>query len=136
MSESAGLSDQYRKSSPWPMLIAFGLALSEVGIIFGIYAFTVGGLLLLVGSVSGVLRETAYVDDPWLTLGGLGVVAGVIGVAIVWATGGASFAGSPTAVEVESAIGARGLAIAVAGLFCVLGAFLGRTWTGTRATPS
>ncbi|MFC7114983.1 hypothetical protein ACFQH2_08475 [Natronoarchaeum sp. GCM10025703] len=62
MNEEPGLSDQYRKSSPWPMLIALGIVFSEVGIVLALFPVAVGGLVLLLGSIGGILRETEYVS--------------------------------------------------------------------------
>lgn len=79
MDEEPGLSDQYRMASPWPVFVALGLALSEVGIFLGIFAIAVGGLLLFVGSVAGILKESGYVDQLWGTLLGFGIVLFVAG---------------------------------------------------------
>jgi hypothetical protein len=88
MEEEPGLSDQYRKASPWPMFVALGFVLSEVGIIIGIFSIAVGGLLLFGGSVAGILKESAYVDTLWGSLLAFGGVLAAIGLAVVaWRVG-------------------------------------------------
>ncbi|SDF85584.1 DUF7541 family protein [Halorientalis regularis] len=88
MEEEPGLSDQYRKASPWPMFVALGFVLSEVGIIVGIFSIAVGGLLLFGGSVAGILKESAYVETLWGSLLTFGGVLAVIGVGVVaWRVG-------------------------------------------------
>lgn len=79
MEDQPGLSDQYRMSSPWPLFVALGLVLSELGVLFGIIPLSVGGLLLFVGSIAGVLTESGYASGLWRVLGGLGAVLIVIG---------------------------------------------------------
>lgn len=81
MDEQPGLSDQYRRASPWPMFVAFGIPIAEVGILFDLFALSVGGLLLFCGSVAGMLQEAGYAETPWPPLvfcGGLCLVVGAV----------------------------------------------------------
>ncbi|GAA0270991.1 DUF7541 family protein [Halobacterium noricense] len=56
-----GLSDQYPRASPWPIPLVLGLVISEIGILFdGLLPVAVGGLVLLAGSVVGILRESGF----------------------------------------------------------------------------
>ncbi|MFB6130464.1 MAG: hypothetical protein ABEJ28_06560, partial [Salinigranum sp.] len=72
------------KTSAWPMFVALGLAVSEVGVFMdGLYPVAVAGLLLFATSIAGILDESGYVATPWRTLGALGVVFLLAGVAIV-----------------------------------------------------
>lgn len=70
-------------SSPWPIFIAFGIALSEVGLLIGFWPLTVGSLLVFVGAVAGILREAGYVTRPARAAGILGVLFVGIGLALV-----------------------------------------------------
>lgn len=83
MDDQPGLSDQYRMASPWPVFVALGLAISEVGILFGIIPIAVGGLLLLVGCIAGIIQEAGYTQQPWGVLGILGLVLVVLGGILV-----------------------------------------------------
>lgn len=78
-----GLSDQYRKASPWPLFVALGVVLSEVGVVLGLFPVTVGGLLLFGGTVAGILKESGYVDRPAVALASLGLVLLAIGLLAV-----------------------------------------------------
>lgn len=136
MDEEPGLSDQYRMSSPWPVLIAFGLAIAEVGIVWPLAPLAVGGLLMLVGSVVGILREAGYVGSPWPTLAGFAVVLIAAGVGL-FAYGGGAFAVNSVTESLRTAgsIGLRGVSIAVAGVLALVGAVLGKYWTTANAGP-
>jgi len=83
MNEQSGLSDQYRRASPWPLFVALGLALSEVGVFIGVFPVAVFGLLLFGGSIAGILTESGYTRRPWSALIALGTVLAVAGIAIV-----------------------------------------------------
>ena len=78
-----GLSDQYRKASPWPLFVALGLAVSEVGVVLGLAPVAVGGLLLFGGSVAGILQEAGYVERPWPLLAAIGLLLAVGGVLLI-----------------------------------------------------
>ena len=86
MEEQPGLSDQYRTASPWPVFVALGLVLSEIGVFIGLFPVAVFGLILFGGSIAGILTESGYVTRPWPTLVGVGVVLTVIaaGLAIAY----------------------------------------------------
>ena len=80
---SEGATGPARKASPWPVFVAVGLAVSEIGVFLdGLYPLAVAGLLLFVGSVAGIVAEAGYVDRPWPLLAGLSVVLVVLGAAL------------------------------------------------------
>ncbi|WP_122089140.1 DUF7541 family protein [Halalkalicoccus subterraneus] len=118
MEEQTGLSDQYRKASPWPLFIALGLAVAEVGVIFDLVPIAVGGILLLVGSLGGVMSESGYTATPWRFIGALGGVFVIVGIAltVLYPLGGGGALN----------IGFRGVAFGVAGFLCIVGALGGR----------
>jgi hypothetical protein len=82
MEEQPGLSDQYRTASPWPVFVALGLVLSEIGVFIGLFPVAVFGLILFGGSIAGILTESGYVSRPWPTLVGVGVVLALIAVGL------------------------------------------------------
>ena len=82
MEEQPGLSDQYRTASPWPVFVALGLALSEVGVFIGLFPVAVFGLILFGGSVAGILTESGYAERPWPPLLGVGSVLAVPAAAL------------------------------------------------------
>jgi predicted tellurium resistance membrane protein TerC len=131
MSEEPGVSDQYRMASPWPVFVALGLTLSEVGIVIGVFAIAVGGLLLLAGSVAGILREAGYVGDVWWTLLGFGAVLLAIGVGLFASQVDLAL---DTVLAVVGSPGQHGrvvpraLAVAVAGLMLLAAAGAGRVF--------
>lgn len=107
MEEDPGVNEQYRRASPWPLFVAVGLALSEVGVFLDIPQLSVGGLLLLSASVVGILHETEYVTRPWRlsVLFSIGLVAlGVLLDAVI-----------------PVPVGFRGKAIAIAGGLLLVG---------------
>jgi len=90
MEEQPGLSDQYRTASPWPVFVALGLALSEIGVFIGLFPVAVFGLILFGGSIAGILTESGYAERPWPTLLGVGVLlAGIAaGLAVAYLPAG------------------------------------------------
>jgi hypothetical protein len=61
------------------MLVAFGFVISELGVVLGIFPITVGGLLLFAGTVAGILHESEYVTQSWLSLAAIAVILTVLG---------------------------------------------------------
>jgi hypothetical protein len=113
------------KASVWPMLIAFGLAISEVGVLFAVLPLSVFGILLLVGGIAGIVTETGYVDQPWPTLGGLALVFVAVGGAL-FATNGGGVMQNGDLIAVPNGVAYRGVSIAVAGVLGVVLAVYGR----------
>jgi ribose/xylose/arabinose/galactoside ABC-type transport system permease subunit len=112
MDDQPGLSDQYRRASPWPMFVAFGIPIAELGILFGVFALSVGGLILFCGSVAGMLQESGYAETPWPPLVGLAVVCVLAGAVL----------GFTDLVSLGSVdLATRGQAILVAGVLLGLG---------------
>jgi uncharacterized membrane protein len=84
MDDTPGLSDQYRMASPWPIFVALGIPVSEIGILFDLFPVAVGGLILFSGSVAGMTKESGYAETPWGPLAVLGVVFLALGAAFVF----------------------------------------------------
>ncbi|WP_247008466.1 DUF7541 family protein [Halorientalis litorea] len=129
MDEDPGLSAQYRRASPWPVFVAVGLALSEVGIIVGIFAIAVGGLLLFAGSVAGILNESGYTAGLWWPLVGFGIALSAIGGGLVVSEVGFAFDVMAAAVASPGTAGTlvpRALAIALAGAILLVAGGTGR----------
>lgn len=114
-----GLSEQYRKASPWPMLVALGFVVSEVGVILGLFPVTVGGLLLFGGTVAGILSESGYVERTWVSLLAFGVFLGAFGALTVGLNLGPGALSLGTFLDTTRPFVYRGSAIAVAGLMLV-----------------
>jgi len=108
MAEEPRLSDQYARASPWPLFVALGLVISELGILFGPTAVAVGGLVLFSASIVGILNEAGYATTLWRPAVCLGLVFSALGGALSFQT---SFTG-------------RGRAIAVAGVVVLLASLL------------
>lgn len=118
MEDAPGLSDQYRMASPWPMFVALGIPISEIGVLFDLFPVTVGGLLLFSGSVAGMTRESGYAETPWGPLAVLGVVLLAVGGAFLF-----------TSIDLQT----RGYAIVVSGVLLLLGSAVGRTFVRDEA---
>ena len=74
-------------ASPWPLFVALGIPIAEIGILFGLVPLAVGGLLLFCGSVAGILRENEYVSSAWRGLAILSVFVIVAGGGLWYADG-------------------------------------------------
>lgn len=73
-------------TSPWPPLVALGLATSEFGILVGSMPLVVFGLVLFGGSGAGLVHEAGYGSSPgrpMQAVGGLFAVGGC-GVWLAW----------------------------------------------------
>lgn len=121
--QNPGLSEQYRMASPWPLFVALGLPIAEIGILFGFFAVAVGGLLLFFGSIAGMLQESGYVSSPWRTLGLFAVLMFGLGGALVYGDG----------MVVDAVrLAARGYAVATAGAIFLVAAVVGEAYAQTR----
>ncbi len=107
------------------MLIAFGLAISEVGVLFAVLPLSVFGILLFVGGIAGIVTETGYVDQPWPTLAGLAFVFVAVGGALFAGNGGGILQNGDV-IAVPNGVAYRGISIAVAGVLGLLLALYGR----------
>lgn len=130
---SPGLSDQYRKASPWPMLVALGFVISEVGVVLGFFPVTVGGLLLFGGTVAGILSESGYVERPWRSLVGIGTILLVLGVLAVGLNLGSRSLSADVLLNTANPVIYRGTAILVSALILLAIAAVFRV--GERELP-
>ena len=119
MSDESDTGSSYTGGSPWPPLVALGLAISEVGVLVGLRPVAVAGLLLLVGSVTGILTESGYISRPSRAAGIQGLALIGIGVALI--------------VRNQAGTAVRGQSIVIAGGLCLLGVLL---WVGFVRTRS
>ncbi len=110
------------RTSVWPLVVAMGLTVSEVGVFMGVYPLAVGGLVLFVASVAGITHEAGYTGRPWRLAGALGVVLVAIGVWMVSTQ--VPLAIDPVVAAVEGADGIvlRGFSVIGAGLVAAVGA--------------
>jgi hypothetical protein len=121
MADETELERGFAKTSPWPLFVAGGLAISEVGVVMALLPVTVGGLLLFVGSIAGILAETEYVASPWPLLAGFGGLLVVLGGGIYLYTGAPIvFDVVVETLEVGRTVAYRGLAILIAGIVTVM----------------
>jgi len=125
MDESPGLSEQYRKASPWPVFIALGVPISEIGLVFDIFPIAVGGLLLFCGCIGGILQEAGYVAQPWTALS--------IMALLLFAFGGALLYANPQ-VGVDMTL--RAYAVLVSGIILVAGVVAGKLFVPKHRLPA
>ncbi|WP_436347750.1 DUF7541 family protein [Natronorubrum sp. FCH18a] len=118
-------------ASPWPILVALGLVLSEVGIVVDLFPIAVGGLVLFAASVAGLLAESNHVSSQWSLATGFGVLLVVAGSAL-YALGTGALA--VPAADGLVGLASRGLAIAVAGAVTVVGSVIVRKRTRRSTT--
>lgn len=124
--EPDATTDETEKASPWPLFVALGLAVGEVGVFLGLYPVAVGGLLLFVGSIAGIVHEAGYVETPWRVLAGLGVLLVVVGVWVISTQLAAqtldAWLGS---LGSDDTVVLRGFSIVLAGLLALFGSGAG-----------
>ena len=113
MSDPPDSDATFTGASPWPLFVAIGFALSEVGVVLGLRPVSVAGLLLFVGSVAGILTEAGYISGPAKAIGVQAFVLVGIGILLI--------------TETQTGTTIRGQSIAIAGILCLVGALL---WVG------
>ncbi|MFC7177348.1 DUF7541 family protein [Halosegnis marinus] len=113
------------KASPWPLFVALGLAVGEVGVFMGLYPVAVAGLLLFVGSIAGIVQEAGYSERPWKLLAGLGGLLVVVGAWVVTSQTGIDAAAMLAAVDGADTIVLRGFSIAAAGVIALAASVAG-----------
>ncbi|MEF8778658.1 MAG: cox cluster protein [Natronomonas sp.] len=125
--ESERMADRYDKTSPWPIVLVFGLVSSELGILFGLYPLAVGGLIAFVGSVSGIVHEAGYAASPWRLLSGLGAALAVLGALVVSTQTDVTTVGTLLSTTDVSPITLRGVTVTATGaILTVAGLVLSR----------
>lgn len=118
--------EEARKVSAWPVFVAGGLAVGEVGVVLTLYPLAVAGLLLFAGSVAGIIQEAGYVDRPWGLLAGVGVVLFALGALLIASQVPATLEAWVAALDSTQANILRGFSVAIAGFLAVLASGAGR----------
>ncbi len=130
-----GLSEQYRKASPWPMLVAFGFVISEVGVVLGYFPVTVGGLLLFGGTVGGILSESGYVEQTWRSLAVFGTILIAFGALTIGLNIDVAALTAEALLDTARPFVYRGSAIAAAGMMLVAVGVTLKLVEPTRPSP-
>ena len=121
MEDQSGLSDQYRMSSPWPLIVVLGLVFSEIGLLFNVFAVAVGGLLLFVAAIAGIIQESGYAERPWNLLASLGVVLCVLGALVtVTQLDSVTVEAVANVISRPNGVIARGVELLIAGIITIL----------------
>lgn len=136
MVEQSGVSDRFPKASPWPVFVALGFVVLEIGLVVGFFPVAVGGVLLFGGSVAGILTEAGYAGHLWGTLIRVGAVFLFLGAALITLQGtlevGALLAATDAPNAVGNRLASRGVAVAFAGLVLIA---LGAVRPPAQSTP-
>jgi membrane-bound ClpP family serine protease len=103
-------STSANKTSPWPVLVAVGFALSEVGVFLGLRPVSVAGLLLFVGAVAGILTDSGYVTQISISVAIQGLILVILGAVLI--------------LEEQTGTTVRGQSVVLAGALSLMGAIL------------
>lgn len=77
------MDDPDRTASPWPILVALGIAVGELGVLFGFVSLAVGGILAFGLGAASILREADVVRGRARPVLGVGILIGALGL-LVW----------------------------------------------------
>jgi hypothetical protein len=124
MDETPGLSEQYRKASPWPVFIALGVPISEIGLVFDVFPLAVGGLLLFCGCIAGMLQESGYVEMPWSALSVMALLLFAFGAGILYLD-----------PQVGADMTLRAYAVLASGLIMIAGVVAGKLFIPKHRLP-
>lgn len=114
--------------SPWPLFIAIGFAISEIGILFGTVPLAVGGILLFGGSCAGIIYEVGYSNSPWSISALIGVLfIGIGGILLGSIISDFSVTTMLTVVS-ENGVAQRAAVVLVGGVLLLVGGIVGRVW--------
>jgi len=130
MAGEAGDESTVRRASPWPVFIAFGFVIGEVGVFLGVVPLAVGGVLLFGGSCAGIIDEAGYGSSPWRTLGYVGLVFVALGSLLWGAYTPAITVHSLLRSPATNLVARRGVAVLGAGLVLGVVAVVGRVRSG------
>lgn len=83
MSDVTGAASTPGRASPWPPLIAVGLAVAELGVLFGAFAVAVGGVCCFGGSVAGLVADSGHAGSRARSLVWVALVLGGAGALVV-----------------------------------------------------
>lgn len=115
------------RHSPWPLLVALGLAASELGILVGSVPLVVFGLVLFGGCSAGLVSEAGYGTSPARPMQVVGGVLVVAGGALWLSQVPAPTAATLLAPHPTNAVVQRGVAgVLAGGLLVALGTVGGR----------
>ncbi|WP_075936916.1 DUF7541 family protein [Halosegnis longus] len=117
------------KVSAWPLFVALGLAVGEVGVVMALYPLAIGGLVLFAGSIAGILTEAGYTERPWQTLTALSGVFVALGLVVVVTRTGTSFGAIESALASTDTIVLRGFSIVGAGIVALAASIAGGSVT-------
>lgn len=110
---------EQRHSSAWPLLAALGIVATEAGVLFGLLAIAVGGVVAVGASVAGILHEAGYAADPWRPLRFVGAIVAGVSAAVWLAVAPASTPTALATAAVTDGIAVRAAVVLGAGLLLV-----------------
>lgn len=135
MSGGPTAGDGGRRTSPWPVFVALGFAVAELGVFFGVVPLAVGGIVVFGGSCSGLLTEVRSRSSPSRSLIPVGVLFVIIGIGL-WSAGVSDFTASGVlAAPRVDGVALRGAAVLTGGVVLVAagaGAHVWSTFAGAR----
>lgn len=101
------MAEADRRTSPWPILVAVGLAVGELGVLFGLVPIAVGGVVLFGASAAGVIRDAGLATTASRPLAAVGTAIGAASLA-VWRLRADALAGDAfLAAAATDAVAAR-----------------------------
>lgn len=76
------MNDGARETSAWPIFVALGVAVGELGVLFNLVPVAVGGVVLFGGASAAVVAESELADGPWRPLAAIGAIVGAISLGV------------------------------------------------------
>lgn len=119
--------------SGWPIIVALGLVVGELGVLFGATPVAVGGVVLFGGGAAAIAREAGLARDPWRPLAAIGLVIGALSFG-VWSLRVYELSPGAYLMQVATdAIAVRAAVVFAAALVLVAAGLVGTLFESRRA---
>lgn len=128
------MDESPRKASPYPVFVALGIAVGELGVLFGVVPVAVGGVILFGGSAAAMARESGVARSAWRSLALIGAAIGLGSLAVWGLRAPAMTTDALRAAAATDGIAVRAAVVLGAAVVLVLAGVLGAAVESRRSS--
>lgn len=115
------------RSSPYPVLVALGLAGGELGVLIGLVPLAITGVVLFGTSAAAMARESGLARNLWRALASVAASIGLLALLVLSIRAGSVRPSALRTVATTDALGVRAAVVVGAALFLLVVAIAGGT---------